>query len=308
MGRFYGMGQAIGLLGQQLMQQSAAEEARKDKEAMLEETLQQRRDAAELNAQTQRANAMVELEKRRLGVRQEEIKTPYGAAGLSATISAVGGFDPKTTRAALQYLNGEDVAPEQADAVRALVALDAFKKVFTQTTRTGADYKALEEGKNQLIANTGTETLIKKGAGVNTIAAFNGAVKGSPQYNSDSNLYTGELSAAGAANNSARIAAARASGSSQDPMMKLIGQLMLQEMKNGSADGRMSFQKAHDASVKIATKPGGMGLDDDKYREAMAAFGFPNAQMNGQGAGYSGQGLLNMGVGQAPAGGSVFGK
>ena len=308
MGRFYGMGQAIGLLGQQLMQQSAAEEARKDKEAMLEETLQQRRDAAELNAQTQRANAMVELEKRRLGVRQEEIKTPYGAAGLSATISAVGGFDPKTTRAALQYLNGEDVAPEQADAVRALVALDAFKKVFTQTTRTGADYKALEEGKNQLIANTGTETLIKKGAGVNAIAAFNGAVKGSPQYNSDSNLYTGELSAAGAANNSARIAAARASGSSQDPMMKLIGQLMLQEMKNGSADGRMSFQKAHDASVKIATKPGGMGLDDDKYREAMAAFGFPNAQMNGQGAGYSGQGLLNMGVGQAPAGGSVFGK
>lgn len=308
MGRFYGMGQAIGLLGQQLMQQSAAEEARKDKEAMLQETLQQRRDAEALHAQTQRANAMVELEKRRLGVRQEEIKTPYGAAGLSATISAVGGFDPKTTRAALQYLNGEDVAPEQADAARALVALDAFKKVFTQTTRTGGDYKAFEEGENQRIANTGTEKLIKNKAGVNAIAAFNGAVKGSPQYNSDSNLYTGELSAAGAANNSARIAAARASGSSQDPMMKLIGQLMLQEMKNGSADGRMSFQKAHDASVKIATKPGGMGLDDDKYREAMAAFGFPNAQMNGQGTGYSGQGLLKMGVGQAPAGGSALGR
>lgn len=313
MGRFYGMGQAIGLLGQQLMQQSAAEEARKDREAMLQETLQQRSDAAELNARTQMFAAKQNADAKRIQETTARMDTPYGAMDdanvqqASATIAGMGGFDPETTFNTMQYLRRQPVAPDKIADAQALAATDAFKHFYT-TVSQGKNYKAFEEGENQRIANTGTEKLIKNKAGVNAIAAFNGAVKGSPQYNSDSNLYTGELSAAGAANNSARIAAARASGSSQDPMMKLIGQLMLQEMKNGSADGRMSFQKAHDASVKIATKPGGMGLDDAIYREAMTAFGFPNAQMNGQGAGYSGQGLLNKGVGQAPAGGSVFGK
>jgi len=312
MGRFYGMGQAIGLLGQQLMQQSAAEEARKDKEAMLEETLQQRRDAAELNAQTQMFAAKQNADAKRIQETTARMDTPYGLMDdanvqqASATIAGMGGFDPETTFNAMQHLRRQPVAPDKLAAAQALAATDAFKHFYT-TVSQGKNYKAFEEGENQRLANTGTETLIKKGAGVNAIAAFNGAVKGSPQYNSDSNLYTGELSAAGKANNNARIAAARAGGAQQDLLTKYAMQAALLDIKNTAKSAQDITKGIDTVATKFATVGGVFSKDRffemrDELTRMMQDGG------SGAPAGYSGQGLLNMGVGQAPAGGSVFGK
>ena len=297
----YGMGQAVGLLGQALMNQAAAEEARKDKEAMLQETLQQRREAALLNAQTQLGVAQQNAEAKKADVEKKKLEFPYGATGLPATLAAVGGFDPGTTQNALKYLNNEDVAPEQAEAARALATSKVFQQVFSQVTRTGADYDAFQKGVATSQRNTAIESAVKRGAPLDEIAKTGGAFDGEAMYDAYNGRYDGKLTQAGQARLNNELAVARSGGGANaiDPLTKFILQSKLQEQKDDASADRMSFQTAHKTAVKAASDLTGK-LNKDVYFRTMDALGFPDAQMNGAAPQPSIPGLLNRGVNPSP--------
>ena len=301
----YGMGQAIGLLGQSLLNQAAAEEARKDKEAMLQESLQQRREAALLNAQTQLGVAQQNAEAKKADIDKKKLEFPYGAkpTDVAPAMAIYGGFNPNTTRDALSYYETGTLPAdeEKATAALALATSKSFGALYAQVTRTGADYDAFQKGSAANQRNTAIESAVKRGAPLDEIAKTGGAFAGEAMYDAYNGRYDGKLTQAGQARLNNELAVARSGGGANaiDPLTKFILQSKLQEQKDGASAERMGFQTAHRTAVKAASDITGQ-LNKDVYLRTMDALGFPDAQLNGVAPQPSVPGLLNRGVNPSP--------
>lgn len=307
MAKYTGMGNAIGLLGQALMRQAESEEARKAKEALLQEELQQRQDAVELNAQTLRMNAIEATRAKQAQIDVEREKhdwapmLPGNRQAFAGHLALQGGFDPTAVRNALELAGGGQVPDDQRDAAMALAASEEFRKAYTMAYQPGTQYKAQREGVAQDNANTSYEQVFRKTKDIGQAADAARAATGAPRFVGGVNVSTGVGGQAYNDDLKANVRIGRAGGG-QDLFQLYALKMALEDAKSGARSADVDFKTAHDAALKRNTRNG--RLDGEGYLADMEQAGYPGGARSKANPPYRpgfGPGLLN-------SGSTLFGK
>lgn len=253
MANYGGMSSALNVLGQALLRSADAEEARKAKAELLQEQLQQKREATLTNAQAQ-----LDVARENAAARAADLhgKTPYynDGLGLQGTLAANLGVPGVKVGNMMKVWKGDTagMAPGDLEEAMRMIGTKEVKDAFARSSFNGAEYGAQQKGVAQREINTLVESLTKAGAKPEVISQAVASLQGAPLNDGWGNLYNGQINGTGRARlaNAKEIAqlygANRANGDSlvDDATMEAIKARNRVALENVKTDNRVAIAGA----------------------------------------------------------------